>query len=186
MMTTSVVGQTVALSRECEASLIPHGTPILLEAGTEVSITQALGGTFTGMVFGNMVRIEGKDADALGLACDHTVEDIIQDEALTIEQKAWALMRTCFDPEIPVNIVDLGLIYAANLLELEGNDQVRAHVVMTLTSPTCGMGPIITEDVKQKVAQIPGVKDVIIELVFDPPWSQDNMSESARLQLGLM
>ena len=185
-MISELIGKTITLSRDCEACLIPHGTPIMLETGTEISITQALGGSYTGIVAGNMVRIEGHDGDALGLAVDHTVEDILQDPLLNVEQKAWALMRTCFDPEIPVNIVDLGLVYAANQLALGDTEAVRLHVVMTLTSAACGMGPILTEDVKQKISQITGVQDAIVELVFDPPWSQEMMSEAARLQLGLL
>jgi probable FeS assembly SUF system protein SufT len=134
-------------------------------------------------VNGNLVRVAGKDGDALGLVVLE-LPDINQTEA-SIEDKIQTQLRTCFDPEIPVNIVDLGLIYNTVVIPLGMNDH-RVEVVMTLTAPGCGMGPVLLGEVEEKIRQILGVTDVKVDLVFDPPWDRSMMSDEAKLQLGLM
>jgi len=172
------------LSRDCLGVMIPAGDTVVLPEGAEVRITQALGGSFTVYYGGNLVRIAGKDADALGRdeppspvlpadADDAAVEACIEDQ-----------LKTCFDPEIPINIVDLGLIYDRVVEPLpEGGRAV--HIRMTLTAPGCGMGDILADEVRVKVAAVPTVKRVSVELTFEPPWDQSRMSEAARLQTGM-
>ena len=177
--------KTVTLLADCHAAIVPAGTPILLTEGMEVSITQSLGGQVTVLVGGNLARIGEADAQAvLGDAYEPPEAIDLPKEAPIIDW-AWALMRTCYDPEISVNIVDLGLIYGCEVTAINPG-QSRIHVVMTLTAPGCGMGPVIIEDVKRKLMGIDGVSDVVVELVFDPPWHQGLLSEVARLELGLM
>jgi probable FeS assembly SUF system protein SufT len=173
------------LSRDVEVAAIPYGDKLTLTAGQTVYITQALGGSFTGMTdYGYMVRIEGKDADAIG---EEATKPITEADLAgkTVEQLAWEQLKTCFDPEIPVNIVDLGLVYKCEAAPLpEGGEKVT--VQFTLTAPGCGMGDYLKQDVEQKIRSLPGVKDADVQVVLDPPWSQTMMSDSARLQLGLM
>jgi probable FeS assembly SUF system protein SufT len=177
--------QTVALSRDVIGTLIPAGTKVELPAGTSATITQALGGSYTVQVEGHLFRIEGKDADALGMepAKGVQVPENASDEDL--EKAVWDQLRTCYDPEIPINIVELGLIYECRLEPLPDRKR-RATIRMTLTAPGCGMGDILVADAKAKVLEIPGIAEADIQLVFDPPWTQDRMSEAARLQSGLM
>ena len=156
---------------------------VTLQAGTQVFVTQALGNAYTVHVNGNLVRIAGKDGDALGLVI-LDLPDINQTDG-TVEDKIWMQMKTCFDPEIPVNIVDLGLIYECNLLPL-GKQEFTVEIKMTLTAVGCGMGPVLVGEVEEKIRQIQGVKEVKIELVFDPPWHREKMSDEAKLQLGLL
>lgn len=174
------------IKREVEGSLVPHGQRVSLIPGTEVLVTQALGGSFTLNVNGNLVRIDGRDADAIGkepiqLPSEKMIE---KDEELN-EKVLWEQLKTCYDPEIPVNIVDLGLIYEITTAKQEGGGY-HVGVIMTLTAPGCGMGPIIQQDVEDKLKLVPQVKDVDVMLVFDPPWHSDMMSESAKLELGLL
>ena len=172
------------LLRDCEAIRIPSGESFNLPVGTRVLITQALGGSFTVYVEGNLFRIAGKDGDALGkeaadvpqLPPDASDEDV---RALV-----WSQMKTCYDPEIPINVVDLGLVYSCDV-KSEDDGRVIA-VTMTLTAPGCGMGDVLVQDVKDKVEIIPTVKRADVELVFDPPWNQSMMSEAAQLQTGMM
>lgn len=174
----------IILNRDVDAMLIPSGARIYLQEGTEITITQDLGGSFTVSIYGNLARIDGKDADALGKQPPKTLTE--EDLANTsLEDLVWSQLRTCYDPEIPVNIVDLGLIYECKIQELPEKLH-SVHIVMTLTAPGCGMGPSIAADVKRKVLEVPTVKDVEVEMVFDPPWSYDRMSEVAKLQLGLL
>ena len=176
--------EPVKLSRDVEAVMIPHGHSVVLPKDTEVNVAQALGGSFTVYVGGNLARIAGKDADALGREQAHvpTLADGATDAE--VEALAWEQMRTCFDPEIPINIVDLGLVYACKLVtRADGGKQF--NVRMTLTAPGCGMGGILAADVKEKLEAIPGVASADVELVFDPPWSQSMMSDAARLQTGM-
>ena len=173
----------VEVKREVEAALIPSGTKVMLQPGTHVFVTQALGNSYTVYVNGNLVRIAGKDGDALGLVILE-LPDINLMEG-SVEDKTWIQLKTCFDPEIPVNIVDLGLVYACNVLPLGMNDY-RVEVVMTLTAPACGMGPVLVGEVEEKVRQIKDVTEVKVDLVFDPPWDRDRMSDEAKLQLGLL
>jgi len=175
------------LSRSVEVAAIPYGDRLTLEEGSTVYITQALGGSFTVMTDrGYMVRIEGQDADAIGETpvLPPTAEELA---GKSLEQQAWDQLKTCFDPEIPVNIVDLGLVYECSLSPLEGEEgQNRATVKFTLTAPGCGMGDYLKMDVKNKLLTVPGIKDADVEVVLDPPWNQAMMSEAARLQLGMM
>lgn len=175
------------IKRDVEGTLIPYGQSVTLIPGTEVLVTQALGGSFTLNVNGNLVRIEGKDADAIGkepvlLPSEKAVvtgEDV--DEALV-----WEQLKTCYDPEIPVNIVDLGLIYDLTITKLDKEPGYHVGIQMTLTAPGCGMGPVLTQDVERKLLMIPNIKKVDVVLVFDPPWNSERMSESAKLELGLL
>lgn len=177
--------ETVKLTRNLNAIQIPFGIPAELPENSEVTITYSLGGAYTITSEGNMYRVDGKDADALGK--EKPAFNLSENEDTTLENKAWAALRTCYDPEIPVNIVDLGLVYGVDIDKLE-NDQNKHHVVirMTLTAPGCGMGPFITEDAKQKVLSLQEVETVEIDMVFDPPWDRSMMSEQAKLELGMM
>lgn len=173
------------LSRDVRAVIIPAGEEITLRAGTSGIITQALGGSFTVYVEGNLFRIAGIDADALGKEPVPT-PDVAEDASdADIEVVIWQQLKTCYDPEIPVNIVDLGLIYRCEVRSL-GDGQRSVSVDMTLTAPGCGMGDILVQDAREKIAVIPTVADVDVQLVFDPPWNMEMMSEEARLQTGMM
>jgi probable FeS assembly SUF system protein SufT len=175
--------EQVNLTRDCEGILVPAGAPITLPAGSPVTITQELGGDFTVITsFGYMVRIAGEDAGALGReAPARTAAG--EDEEFS-DEKVWDVLRTIYDPEIPVNIVDLGLIYGVESYPLPDGDR-RVEVRMTLTAPGCGMGEILKQDVERKVGSLPGVGELNVEVVFDPPWGPDMMTEAARLELGL-
>jgi probable FeS assembly SUF system protein SufT len=172
------------LSRDVEVAAIPYGDHITLTMGTTVFITQALGGSYTAMTdHGYLVRIEGGDADAIG---EQPTRPLSAEDAAgrTVQQMAWDQLKTCFDPEIPVNIVDLGLVYRCETEPVEGGERVR--VEFTLTAPGCGMGDFLRQDMQQKLLAIPGVKEAEVQVVLDPPWDQSMMSDVARLQLGLM
>ena len=173
----------ISLKRDCDATLIPVGTRLSLVAGTPVTITQALGGSYTVNVNGNLARIDGKDADALGIKPDAKETPEMVGGSETDEALLWEQMRTCYDPEIPVNVVDMGLIYDCKLSPLKDGGS-RAEVTMTLTSPGCGMGDVIAEDVRQKLLRVPNVKEAHVEIVFDPPWDPGRMSDAARLEVG--
>ena len=177
--------EPVTLARDVTAVIIPIGETVTLREGTPGYITQSLGGSFTVYVEGNLFRISGADADALGKdpvpppavpenATDKDIEDVI-----------WSQLKTCYDPEIPVNIVELGLVYRCEV-KPAADGKRSVEVDMTLTAPGCGMGEIIVQDAQEKIAVIPTVENVRVELVFDPPWNQSMMSEEARLQTGLM
>ena len=175
------------LTRDVEASVVPIGTKVTLQKGEQAHITQSLGGTYTVIVNGNMFRIESKDADALGLETAPvpaaTASGPLTQEEL--EKKVWESLKTCYDPEIPVNIVDLGLIYDCHLTPL-GADNYKADVKMTLTAPGCGMGPVLAQDVQNKLISLEPIDEANVELVWDPPWNQGMMTEAAKLQLGLL
>lgn len=176
----------IILSRNCDAVLIPAGTKVTLQAGEPVMITQALGGSYTVIINGNMARIEARDADALGQAPAPSDKSGMSDASDAVnEEKIMEQLRTCYDPEIPVNIVDLGLVYDLQIQPLPAGGN-RVEVKMTLTAPGCGMGPILQQDVETKVSSIPGVKEAAVFLVWDPPWNRDMLSEAAKLQLGMM
>lgn len=178
--------QPITLNRDVAAVQIPAGTTVVLPKGATLRITQALGGTYTVMGDYGMARIAEKDADALGLEFKAESAPSNPPVAGPVDEKLlWDQMRTCFDPEIPVNIVDLGLVYDCFVEPLpEGGS--RVEVKMTLTAPGCGMGPMIAGDVENKLRAVPGVADVRVDLVWDPPWNQAMMSESAKLELGLL
>jgi len=174
----------ITLSRDVDAFLIPSGARIYLHKGTEVSITQALGSSYTVNIYGNLARIDGKDADALGKEPTAAPPAELP-EGTTLNELVWNQLKTCYDPEIPVNIVDLGLIYNCELIKKPGEDQHRIDIKMTLTAAGCGMGPVLTEDVKQKLLALPTVTEVNVEMVFDPPWDRSMMSDVAKLELGM-
>jgi len=172
------------VARDVEAREIPSGTPITLRAGDPVIITQSLGGSYTVMTpVGFLARLDGKDADAIGET--PAVADAAAQAGRSAEDLAWDQLRTCFDPEIPVNIVDLGLVYGCALSDLPDGGQ-KIDVKFTLTAPGCGMGDVLREDIKGKLLTIPGIRDADVQVVFDPPWSLQMMSDAAKLQLGMM
>jgi probable FeS assembly SUF system protein SufT len=175
------------LARDVEASVVPVGTKVTLQKGEQAHITQSLGGSYTVIVNGNMFRIAEKDADALGIETK-AASDAVSTGPLTqeeLEKKVWESLKTCYDPEIPVNIVDLGLIYDCHLTPLGANN-FKADVKMTLTAPGCGMGPVLAQDVQNKLISLEPIDEANVELVWDPPWNQSMMTEAAKLQLGLM
>jgi len=177
--------EPVVLSRDVEAVMVPAGTPITLKSGLAGYITQALGGSFTLYIEGNLYRLAGEQADAIGKEPLKTPELPPNATSEDIRELAWQQMRACFDPEIPINIVDLGLVYGC---EVTGNDDGTrdVSVSMTLTAPGCGMGEVLVQDVREKIERIPTVRSADVRLVFDPPWSQSMMSEAARLQTGML
>jgi probable FeS assembly SUF system protein SufT len=178
--------EPVELTRDVDASIVPVGEKVTLHKGERAQITQSLGGSYTVVVNGNMFRIEGQDADALGL--EKAAGKVATGQPVTqevLEKEVWNQLRSCYDPEIPVNIVDLGLIYDCHLSSLN-QGSFKADVKMTLTAPGCGMGPVLAQDVQSKLLSLEGVDDVNVELVWDPPWNQAMMTEAAKLQLGLL
>jgi probable FeS assembly SUF system protein SufT len=180
--------EPVTLQRDVQAAVVPVGTRVTLLKGEQAYIAQALGGSYTVVVNGNMFRIDGSDADALGVQAEAPPSASASAEPRTAEQlekEVWQALRSCYDPEIPVNIVDLGLIYDCRLAPLAAGGNYQATVKMTLTAPGCGMGPMLAQDVQNKLLSLEGVDEANVELVWDPPWNQGMMSEAARLQLGL-
>ena len=177
------------LSRDVEAAVVPVGTKVTLQKGEQAYVTQSLGGSYTIIVNGNMFRIDGKDADALGVQAEvKPAAAPTQGVGVTpeqLEKQVWEALKTCYDPEIPVNIVDLGLIYDCHLTPAGGNS-FKADVKMTLTAPGCGMGPMLAQDVQNKLLNLEPIDEANVELVWDPPWNQGMMTEAAKLQLGLM
>ncbi|MDR3404919.1 MAG: putative Fe-S cluster assembly protein SufT [Chthoniobacter sp.] len=175
------------LLRDCAATRIPSGETITLAKDTNVFITQALGGSYTVATDQGLARIADEDADALGLEPAVKKEDAAAvDSSVPVDEKAvWDQLRTCYDPEIPVNIVDLGLVYDCVITPREA-DGARVDIKMTLTAPGCGMGPVIASEAKSKVMGVPGVGDAEVELVWDPPWNQAMISEAGKMKLGLI
>jgi len=177
--------EPVTLLRDCPAVLIPAGERVVLPQGSTGFVTQALGGSFTLYIEGNLFRIAGRDGDAIGkpaLAAPDVPEDATEAD---IESAVWQQLRTCYDPEIPINIVELGLVYECKIERAAAGQRV-VKIKMTLTAPGCGMGDILAQDVREKVETIPTVERADVELVFDPPWNQSMMSEEARLEAGLL
>jgi len=177
--------EPVRFERDCAAVLVPQGESVTLPAGSAGYITQALGGSYTVFVEGNLFRIAGRDADAIGKEPPEPLElpeGAGNDE---VEAMVWRQLRTCFDPEIPFNIVDLGLVYEVDL-QPRDDGQRLVEVKMTLTAPGCGMGEILVEDVRSKLELIPTIAEADVELVFDPPWGRHMMSEAARLETGML
>jgi probable FeS assembly SUF system protein SufT len=172
------------ISREVQGVLVPAGTAVTLHPGQAGYITQALGGSVTLYIEGNLFRLAGSDADAIGKEPLLTPELPPNATEEDVRELAWKQMRSCFDPEIPINIVELGLIYDCSVsANQDGTRDVAVR--MTLTAPGCGMGEVLVQDVRQKIEQIPTVREAQVELVFDPPWTQSMMSEAARLQTGM-
>ena len=174
-----------SLSRDVSAIIIPAGEQVKLREGTSGFITQALGGSFTVYVEGNLFRVSGMDADALGK--EPVLPPKVPDNASDADIQAviWDQLKTCYDPEIPVDIVNLGLVYRCDVTPL-GNGERSVSVDMTLTAPGCGMGDVLVQDAREKIAVVPTIADVTVELVFDPPWNVGMMTEEARLQTGMM
>jgi probable FeS assembly SUF system protein SufT len=177
--------EPVTLSRDCPAVLIPAGERVVLPEGSMGFMTQALGGSFTIYIEGNLFRIAGRDGDAIGKP-PLTAPDVPEDATeADIESAVWQQLRTCYDPEIPINIVELGLVYECTIERAASGNRI-VKIKMTLTAPGCGMGDILAQDVREKVEMIPTVERADVELVFDPPWNQSMMSEEARLEAGLL
>lgn len=179
--------EDVILTRDVNVVMVPDGNTSTLKKGEIVTIHQSLGNNYTVVTaYGHMVRIASTDADALGKESHQLHTLVSETSAEAVEQNCWEVMRTVYDPEIPVNIVDLGLVYYCKVTpHADDASQNDVHIMMTLTAPGCGMGPVIQGDVEKSIRALPGVASVNVEVVLDPPWSRDMMSEVARLQLGL-
>lgn len=180
--------EEVEISRDCEAIQIPDGIKVTLKAGTPAVITQSLGDTFTVQTptMGGLYRIAGKDADAIGKAVAKPGGGADLDPSKPIDEELiWNQLRHVYDPEIPVNIVELGLVYSLDIEHLQEGSS-RVAVIMTLTAPGCGMGDVIASDAKMRIESVPGVSEADVQVVFDPPWSQAMMSEAAKLELGIL
>lgn len=178
------VEETVTLQRDVLAIRVPNGDQVVLAEGAQAGIVQALGGSFTVQVHGLLFRIDGDNADALGK--EPPPKPALGEDATDaeVEGLVWEQLKTCYDPEIPINIVDLGLVYSCDLDRLE-NGQRSVFIRMTLTAPGCGMGNVIADDVRYKVEQVPTVERAEVQVIFDPPWTQSMMSDAARLELGM-
>lgn len=172
--------QMVVALEDCPARLVPVGTKIVIPKDTFVTISQALGGNYTVVVNGNMARVDGTDAAALGLKAE-SLNFESNETGEILEEQVWQALKSIYDPEIPVNLVDLGLIYKMSI----DPSSKGVNIDMTLTAPGCGMGPVMVSDIKYRVAKVPNVKSVNVELVFDPPWTRDMMSDEAKLATGL-
>ena len=182
------VNDEITVTRDCDAILIPMGTPITIPEDSIVIVTQALGGSFTVNVNGNLARIAGRDADALGvdendLANPEEIKSVVGDGKVNIDH-IWEQLKTCYDPEIPVDIVELGLIYDCEISEIEEGGN-RVDILMTLTAPGCGMGDFIADDVRQKVLTVDNVSEANVQVTFEPPWDSSMMSDAARLATGI-
>jgi probable FeS assembly SUF system protein SufT len=173
------------IQRECELIQIPDGNVITVDEGTPAVITQSLGDSYTLQLptLGGLYRLQSKDADAIGKPVARAGDSAGAHEGPLEEKLVWDSLRSVYDPEIPVNIVELGLVYDLKIVPAEGGGN-RVEVKMTLTAPGCGMGPIIADDAKSRVEAVPGVDEAHVEVVFDPPWSPAMMTEAARLELG--
>ncbi len=180
-------GEQITLTRDCDAIQVPSGERMKLAAGSTGTITQALGGTYTVITSdGFMVRIQSKDADALGKEVEGATADQPASEAPEdVEKAVWDELRTCFDPEIPINIADLGLVYGCRVKPLEEGGN-RVEIEMTLTAPGCGMGDVLKAEVESKLDDLPSVKEYDVQLVFEPPWDYSMIPDAAKLNLGMM
>jgi probable FeS assembly SUF system protein SufT len=178
----------IVLKRDCAAVLVPSGESTTLSAGSTVWLTQSLGGSYTAMTeLGHMVHIAGQDHDALGLKAVSPLradDSVSRENIEAVERRVWSQLRSCFDPEIPINIVDLGLIYHCGITRL-AQGAYRSEVRFTLTAQGCGMGQFLKEDIRKKLLAVPGVREATVELVWEPPWAQNMISEAAKLQLGI-
>ena len=181
----SQTSEPVRFERDCPAVMVPSGERVDLPAGQVGYLTQALGGSFTVYVEGNLFRIGNDDADAIGkepMPLPKLAEDADDEE---VERLVWSQLRTCFDPEIPITVVDLGLVYSCELARTESGER-KVDVKMTLTAPGCGMGDILVGDVRSKIELIPTIAEADVELTFDPPWNHSMMSEAAKLETGML
>ncbi len=176
-----MTNQIVALTRDCKVTEIPSGSLHVLTEGTPVYITQSLGGSYTiSNGYGQLMRVDAKDADALGFEVPAGLAESPNEFS---EQLVWDQLKTVYDPEIPVNIVDLGLVYSCVVTPMDGGQKIS--ITMSMTAPGCGMGDVLRSDIERKLTGLPTVKEVHVEVVFDPPWTPRLMSEATRLQLGL-
>lgn len=180
MTTSSQNRKMVVALKDCPARLVPAGTKIMIPKDTFVTITQDLGGNYTVAVNGNMARVDGTDAGALGLKAEVLEFEELESDEIS-EEQIWQALKTIYDPEIPVNLVDLGLIYK---VEIDQSNSA-VYIEMTLTAAGCGMGPVLVSDVKYRTAKVPNVKAVKVELIFTPTWSRDMMSDEAKLETGM-
>jgi probable FeS assembly SUF system protein SufT len=181
----SLSSEPFTLARDCGAVMVPQGESVTLPAGQVGYITQALGGSFTVYVEGNLFRIAGNDADALGKEPPPPLELADDASDADVEKLVWQQLRTVFDPEIPINVVELGLVYDVSLESVTA-DQRKVYVKMTLTAPGCGMGDVLIDDARTKLEFIPTVIEADVDLVFDPPWNHSMMSEAAKLETGML
>jgi len=181
----SSTSEPIVFARDCAAVMVPQGQEVTLPAGQNGYITQALGGSFTVFVDGNLFRIRGADADAIGKDPPTALSVDEQASDADVEKLVWQQLRTCFDPEIPINIVELGLVYECNVVHRDDGAR-KVDVKMTLTAPGCGMGDILVDDVRTKLEMIPTVAEADVELTFDPPWNQSMMSDVAKLETGML
>lgn len=170
----------VVAQEDCPARRVPDGTPLVIPKDTFVTITQSLGGNYTLTYHGQMVRVDGTDADKLGLEAEVLEFPAPTDDKIS-EDQVWQALKTIYDPEIPVDLVNLGLIYSVNIDQQNKTVNIR----MTLTAPACGMGPVLVGDVEYRVRKVPNVKAVKVDLVFDPPWARHMMSDEAQLATGM-
>lgn len=181
----SSTSEPVRFERDCAAVMVPQGDEVTLPAGQAGYITQSLGGSFTVYVDGNLFRIAGQDADAIGKPVPEPLQLPADAGDEDVEKLVWSQLRTCFDPEIPIDIVELGLVYDCDLERTE-DGQRKVNIRMTLTAPGCGMGEILVEDVRTKLEMIPTIAEADVDLVFDPPWNQSMMSDAAKLETGML
>lgn len=177
--------EPIVFARDCAAVMVPQGQQVTLPAGQNGYITQALGGSFTVFVEGNLFRIAGADADAIGKEPPPAIVVDDRSSDADVEKLVWEQLRTCFDPEIPINIVELGLVYQCDVAHRDDGRRGVA-VKMTLTAPGCGMGDILVDDVRSKLLAIPTVAEADVELTFDPPWNHSMMSDAAKLETGML
>jgi len=181
----SHTSEPIVFTRDCTAVLVPQGQEVTLPAGQTGYVTQALGGSFTVFVDGNLFRIRGEDAEAIGKQAPEPLQLSEQAGDGEVEQLVWQQLRTCFDPEIPVNVVELGLVYECIVGHRDDGTR-RVDVKMTLTAPGCGMGDILVDDVRSKLEMIPTIVEADVELTFDPPWNYSMMSDAAKLETGMI
>jgi probable FeS assembly SUF system protein SufT len=181
----SLSSEPFTLERDCNAVMVPQGENVVLPAGQVGYITQALGGSFTVYVEGNLFRIAGNDADALGKEPPPPLELPADATDADVENLVWQQLRTVFDPEIPINVVELGLVYDVSL-ETVAPEQRKVYVKMTLTAPGCGMGEVQIDDARTKLELVPTVTEADVDLVFDPPWNHSMMSDAAKLETGML
>ena len=176
------------VSRDITATIVPYGDRVTIPKDTVVTITHRLGGNFTVTWEGGMAQINGRDADAIGEKTQEPEAEVSAEahEGPPSEDKVWAALKKVYDPEIPVNIVDLGLVYSMEVVQEPKSGDYHVKVDMTLTAPGCGMGPAIAQDATYKVQQVPGVSQAHVEIVWDPPWHQDMISEEGKMELGLL
>lgn len=175
--------EEVSFTRDCDVVMIPDGFEVPVAQGTVGWVTQVLGGNYTVQLdTGRLVRVSAADADAIGKEPEGL--EVLERDGPVTEEAVWDVLRTCYDPEIPLDIVELGLVYACSVRDLEGGEGKAVDVVMTLTAPGCGMGQVLADDVERRVKMLSGVEMAHVELVFEPPWSPERMSEAGRLELG--